>query len=120
MIDPILAISAFTLGLAVLGSKGMILHKARAWVERGFTYEVTYQKAVTTTYNANATYEDVTEERVHKLFLPLWGCPACMCSIWGTLVYWVGDWMTYWSGDWFGWIISCLGACALNWILWKE
>lgn len=104
----------------MLGSKGMLLHRVRSWVERGFTYEVHYQKVVTTTYNATPTYEDAIEQRVHWSFMPIWGCPACMASIWGTLVYWVGDWMTYWSGDWFGWVISCLGACALNWILWKE
>lgn len=119
MTDPILAISAFTLTLSLLGEKGELLYHVKQWLEKRFTYTISYKKVVTTTANASTTFEDVTEKRVHWLFKPVWGCPACMASVWGTIVYWTGAGMCYWPGDWFGWIVSCMGACFLNLILWK-
>ena len=120
MIESIIAISAFTLGLSLLGEEGKLLHRVKTWVKKLFTYNVTYQKAVTTKANATAKFQDVVESRVHWTFDPIWGCPACMASIWGTAVYWIGAEMNYWPGDLFGWVVSCLGACFLNALLWKQ
>lgn len=50
-------------------------------------------------------------EWLHK---PLFSCPACMSSIYGTIGYFVGV-----RGDVFLWPVYCICLCGLNYLLAK-
>lgn len=87
----------------------MLLHSVKSRVEKWFSYEVRFEKT-----NITGTFE-VTEKRVHWLFKPLWGCPPCMVSSWGALLWLVAGW----DWDLVTFVVSIVGASFLNALLWK-
>ena len=120
--EPIIAISAFTLGLMLMGEEGMLLHRVKRWIEKLFTYNVTYEKAVISPVSQTESctmMQAVTEPRVHWSFKPVWGCPPCMVSIWGTLVFFLGSEAGHWTADVFSFVVSLFGAAFVNALLWK-
>ena len=116
--EPILSISAFTLGLMLLGEEGMLFHRVKRWMEKLFTYNVTYEQAVID-IDGGRHMETLTEPRVHWSFKPVWGCPPCMVSIWGTLVFFIGSEAGHWTADVFSFVVSLFGAAFVNALLWK-
>lgn len=64
----------------------MLLHGVKTWVEKRFTYVFTYTKVVKED-RVQPREELVTETKTRKIFDAIWGCPPCMASVWGSLVY---------------------------------
>jgi hypothetical protein len=43
---------------------------------------------------------------------PLFSCSICMCSIWGSAIYWL-----LWGQSWQEWLITICGAAGFNTII---
>lgn len=84
-------------GTKVLFQPGMILEGPKNWLDMWFIER------------GNAF--------TRKLSKPLYACPPCMSSIWGSLVYWWGNSFTWNTDTLFFWPVFVLSACAGTWIL---
>lgn len=47
------------------------------------------------------------------IYKPLWACPACMASLWGTLIFWI---VFPYMGILL-WIPFCICLCGLNFVI---
>lgn len=86
-----LLVHIIILSLALYGTKvtwqeGMIFEKPKLWLDKLFG-----------------------EAMIRK---PLYACPACMPSIWGTLYFWLCTGFT-----WNMWPVFVLACCGTTWIL---
>lgn len=52
-----------------------------------------------------------------KLSKPLYACPPCMSSIWGSLIYWWSQGFTWNADRVVFWLLFIMAACAGTWIL---
>ena len=43
---------------------------------------------------------------------PLYACPACMASVYGTLYF-----FAILNGPWLAWVFFCVALCGLNWMI---
>lgn len=91
----------------------MLLSKPYAWLEKLLTGSVTYDKIVFR--NGTPVPEKFTQERTHWIFKPLWGCPPCMSSIWGTAIYWI-----FFAVSIQEWVVCCVASAFVSAYLWKR
>jgi len=89
MIELIVVTAFFLYGTKVLWQPGMILEKPKLYLDT-IIGEGFFRK-------------------------PLYACPACMASIWGTTA-WVLFRPVSWDA-WAGWPVFCVAVCGLTWVL---
>jgi hypothetical protein len=63
----VLYISLFCLGLHTITSEGMVLFFVKEWLSKKLPENTKWD----------------------YLYKPIIGCPPCMASIWGTIIYWI-------------------------------
>lgn len=89
MLKLILITALALYGSKVLWLEGMIFEKPKLWLDKVFG-----------------------DSMIRK---PLYACPACMASVWGSVIYW-------WSVEYshyalFFWPVFCISVCGMVWIL---
>lgn len=109
MIEFILICSLAFYGFKVAQGEGMIFHsmseKLTLWFEDGYPY----------TRRNTLTYIYKRPIFIRSLRLPLYDCPKCMPSIWGTVAYWISYYDTtnplyYLIAMWLLCIFAMVGA----------
>lgn len=79
MLNLIVLTSLFTLGLYITGSQNYFLNPIQRLL-------ASLLGGVPVYYDGEWEYE-FNKEWVFYLWKPVWGCPPCMCSVWGTILY---------------------------------
>lgn len=112
MID-LLALIVIT-SLALYGSKvtwqeGMIFEKPKLWLDGLFLYRVI-------NLDESYPYPDYKKTRTFWRYLskPLYACPACMPSIWGSITYSINMCDTWNIGEM---VLFDFATCGLTWVL---
>lgn len=99
----LIAITALALyGTKVTWQEGMIFEQPKLWLDSVF--QVPYEEAEKPT---------AWQRTMYYLSKPLYACPACMVSIWGTLIYHFSVSST-WSIP--SYITFLFSTCGLTWI----
>lgn len=75
----ILLTSLFSLGLFVTGQEGYILYPIRKFIAHSLGGFLKMQEDEWF-YEFSGSWEG-------NLFKPFWGCPTCMASVWGCVIY---------------------------------
>lgn len=79
MLELIILTSLFTQGLFVVGQEPYILSPFRAWLAA--------KLGGLARYDESELFFEFDKNWVGELWKPFWGCPTCMASFWGILIY---------------------------------
>jgi len=110
MLNLIIYTSLFTLGLFIATGEGFVLRSAKnqlAWLLGG-----RYRQ------DGEDVYYQFPSKFITELWKPLTGCPVCMPSVWGTVIY--SLMMPYSVDTIYELPIIICSSCAINFILFKN
>lgn len=112
MIELIVITALALYGTKVTWQEGMIFERLKKWIDFRFAGIIE-----TGGDNPPVVYLDAPRYKIARIFhKPLYGCPACMVSIWGNLIYW-----NYYNFTWNHatatmWPVFLFATCGLTWI----
>ena len=77
--------SLFCVGVKISSNEGMVLHRFSNWLQCLLTIKKTEERA-TNDKGKQIRYEH-KYDYVLGIYKPLFGCIACMSSVWGTIAF---------------------------------